>query len=98
MATIKLYIFDDFLYFLGFSCFHSMGSGAGAPNMGQVIHRNEHLVNPYHFQKKTNNFRYHGNPKKCQFGMIFPIFWIFLLPPEGFMGGSSQHGSCNPPK
>ena len=87
MATIKLYIFDEFLYFLGFSCFHPRGWGAGAPNIGQVIHRNEHLVNPYHFQKKTNNFRYHGNPKKCQFGMIFPIFWIFLLPPEGFMGG-----------
>ena len=48
MATIKLYIFDDFLYFLGFSRFHSRGSGAGAPDMVHAIHQNDHLVNPYH--------------------------------------------------
>ena len=42
--------------------------------MGQLIHRNDPLVNPYHFQKKSNIFCYHGNPKKCQFWMIFPIF------------------------
>ena len=52
MATIKLSIFDDFLYFLGFSCFHPRGSGAGAPDMGHVIHQNDHLVNLYHIQEK----------------------------------------------
>ena len=81
-----------FPIFLGFSCFHPRVSGAGAPNMGQVIPVYEHLVNPYHFQKKTNNFRYHGNPKKCQFGMIFPIFWIFLLPPRGSWAGAPNMG------
>ena len=67
MATIKLCIFDDFLYFLGFSCFQSRASGAVAPDMDHVMHQNDHLVNPYHFQKKKNNFRYHGNDKTVHF-------------------------------
>ena len=83
MATIKLSIFDDFLYFLGFSCFHSRGSGAGAPDMGHVIHQNDHLVNPYHIQKKKlekNIFVTLATPQKCQFGTIFRNFFDFLAP------------------
>jgi hypothetical protein len=54
MATIKLYIFDDFLYFLGFFLLPPQGFGVGTPDMGHVIRQNDHLVYmPYHIQKKS---------------------------------------------
>ena len=101
MATIKLSFFDDFLHFLGFSCYYPRGSGAGAPDMGKVMHWNDHLVNPYHFQKKIlekNNFRYHGNHKTVHFWWFSLFFRIFLLPAQGFRGGSPWDGWCNAPK
>ena len=47
MVTIKLSILDDFGYFRGFSLVHTRGSGAGAPDMGHVIHQSDRLFNPY---------------------------------------------------
>ena len=41
-----------FSIFLGFSCFQPRASEAVAPKMDDVMHQNDHLVNPYHFQKK----------------------------------------------
>jgi len=73
--------------------------GAGVPDMGHVIHWNDHLVNPYHFQKlEKNDFRYHGNHKTVYFWWFSLFFRIFLFSPQGFRGKSPQHGSGNTPK
>ena len=72
-------IYGDFVYFYGFLGSHSRGSGAGAPNMDHVIHQNDHLVKPYHIQKKKR-FRYQGNPPKCQFRVIWSCFGNFQGP------------------
>ena len=52
MVTIKLSILDDFGYFPGFSLVHTRGSGAGAPDMGHLIHKSDRLFNTYVNSKK----------------------------------------------
>ena len=79
-------IYGDLVYFDGFLGSHYRDSGAGAPNMDHVIHQNDHLVKPYHIQKKKawkNVFVTKATPKNVNlgsFGLIFgnfqgPISW-----------------------
>ena len=71
MATIKL---DDFAYFWVFSSSQTRGSGAGAPDMGHVIHQNDRLVKPYKTHKRNidkMHFCYHGDHKTGRFGLFF---------------------------
>ena len=76
MVTIKLSILDDFGYFRGFSLVHTRGSGAGAPDMGHVIHQSDRLFNPYvnSIKKLKNQFQLPWLPYKGQFWTIFEHF------------------------
>ena len=92
MVTIKLYILDDFLYFLGFSCFHSRGLGSGAPNMGQVIHRNKHLVTSYHFKRKQIILVTMATPKSVNLGWFSLFFGFSCSHLRGSWAGAPNMG------
>ena len=91
MATIKLSIFDDFVYFWVFSGSQTRGSGAGAPDMDHVIQQNDYLVKPYQDNKRNivkKHFCHHGNHKTGRFGLFLSIF---KLPDQDFRGRIPLH-------